>query len=76
MSDIKFRPGLFTIPEDRIFHESTKLIFENVLIVRCEHNYMRREFDYHGFSPLFEKSNGPQMPQHTFLFLKEMMLDK
>ena len=51
------RRGTFTIPSDEVRCRATLLLplMAQMVIVRCEHEFMVNWFVYHAYSPLFDE---------------------
>lgn len=51
------RRGTFTIPTDEVRYRATGLLplMAQMVIVRCEHEFMTNSFVYHAYSRLFDE---------------------
>lgn len=75
MSKDKARRGVFRLSEDIIEDEDwhvLEYIFSKFVIIRCEHLYANREFEYYAFSQLFEPmSEGYISPEYNVILTKD-----
>jgi len=55
--ELMARRGTFTIPSDEVRYRTTGLLqlMAQMVVVRCEHEFMANWFVYYAYSPLFDE---------------------
>jgi hypothetical protein len=65
------RRGTFTIPSDEVRYRATGLLplMAQMVVVRCEHEFMTNWFVYHAYSPLFDEVDAAyETPRYDIVF--------
>lgn len=78
LEGLKGRAGIFEVPDCLLEGdgkgalEFAELFMSRVFVVRCEPDYMKGTFVYHGYSPEFERlKEGESAPKYKLEFLRE-----